>query len=96
MHCRYGRNRTNMKRAIDKKRSIPIMIDERPVSLVKELQDKMVGQALLCESCNHWAMAAIIWHRIGAEDNAKVCESILQDIAINLHYKFKERKPVII
>lgn len=61
-------------------------------------------QAMLCESSNHWAMAAILWRRIdamptnkywkGAKQNAEACELILYNLAMNPKFSLVERKPV--
>jgi len=45
----------------------------------------LIGErAKRCESFNHWAMAAILWYRIGNERAAQSCEEILYNLAIGV------------
>lgn len=37
----------------------------------------LATKAKLCESCNHYAMAAILWRKLGEEKMAEDCEVIL-------------------
>jgi hypothetical protein len=53
-------------------------------------------QARLCESSNHWAMAAILWRRLGENKKAETCEHILYNVVCNHNFKLEERKPIIL
>lgn len=58
--------------------------------------NKTKTQAMLCESSNNWAWAAILWRRIGAEKEAVKCETIAQAVAENTNIKLLKTKPIIL
>jgi hypothetical protein len=54
--------------------------------LAPATRHKLTVQARLCESCNHWVMAAIVWRKLGDEKKADACENILDNLAINPNF----------
>lgn len=48
------------------------------------LVGEIMERAKRCESSNHWAMAAILWHRVGDKEAAESCEEILYNFAIGV------------
>jgi len=54
--------------------------------LAPAARHKLTVQARLCESCNHWAMASMMWRKLGDEKKADACETILYNLAINPNF----------
>lgn len=86
MVCRRGLNMSARKFALRPAPDLDALVSE---NLIR-------GQARYFESSNHWAMAAILWRRVGENEHAEECEAILQRLAENPNIKLPQRKPLIV